>query len=118
MSSCCSTSGSVPGGAIYTVDPSFLTYSTEPIEIAVEVRRNEANDNAGFKLVYESTTGYKSLGWYTVPDNKQWHTIKWKITDPQFVGMWGYNFSLNSDGPKFSKYYIKSVTVTKLGESP
>jgi hypothetical protein len=107
-------SGSVPGGVVYTVDPSFLTYTTEPIEIAVEVRRNEANENAGFKLVYESTKGYKNTGWYTVPDNKQWHTIKWKITDPQFVNMWGYNFSLNSDGPKFSKYYIKSVTVTKL----
>lgn len=111
-------SGSVPGGVVYTVDPSFMTYTTEPIEIAVEVRRNEANDNSGFKLVYESTKGYKSLGWYTVPDNKQWHTIKWKITDPQFVNMWGYNFSLNSDGPKFSKYYIKSVKVTKLKESP
>jgi len=107
-------SGSVPGGAVFTVDPSFMCYTTEPIEIAVEVRRNEANDNAGFKLVYESTTGYKSLGWYTVPDNKQWHTIKWEIPDAQFVNMWGYNFSLNSDGPKFSKYYIKSVTVTKL----
>jgi hypothetical protein len=109
-------SGSVPGGSVFTVDPSFLCYTTEPIEISVEVRRNEANDNAGFKLVYESTTGYKNLGWYTVPDNKKWHTIKWKITDPQFVNMWGYNFSLNSDGPKFSKYYIKSVTVTKLGK--
>ena len=30
-------------------------------------RRNEANDNAGFKLVYESTTGFRTAGaWYTM----------------------------------------------------
>jgi hypothetical protein len=80
------------------------------------MRRNEANDNAGFKLNYESTTGYKNLGWYTVPDNKQWHTMKWKIDDAEFVNMYGFNFSLDSDGNKFNKYDIQSVTVTKLAE--
>jgi len=29
------------------------------------------------------------------------------------VSMWGYNFSLNSDGNKFNNYYIQSVTVSK-----
>jgi hypothetical protein len=107
-------SGGVPGGNVFMVDPNFLSYTAVPLEISIVVRRNEANDNAGFKLVYESTDGYKDLGWYTVPDNKQWHTIKWKITDSQFVGMWGYNFLLNSDGNIYNKYYIRSVTVTRL----
>lgn len=107
-------SGGVPGGNVFMVDPNFLSYTATPIEISIVVRRNEANDNAGFKLVYESTSGYKDLGWYTVPDNKNWHTAKWKITDAQFVGMWGYNFLLNSDGNTFNKYYIQSVTVTRL----
>jgi len=80
------------------------------------VRRNEANVNAGFKLVYESTNGYKNLGWYTVPDNKEWHTMSWKISDAQFVSSWGYNFSLDSDGNQYNKYYIQSVTVTKLNQ--
>ena len=106
--------GSVPGGNAFVVDPSFLSYTSEPIEIKVVVRRNPANDNAGFKLVYESTDGFKNLGWYTVPDNKQWHTKSWKITDEEFVGMWGYNFALESDGNVYNKYYIQSVTVTKL----
>jgi GH35 family endo-1,4-beta-xylanase len=106
--------GSVPGGNAFVVDPNFLSYSAEPIEITVVVRRNPANDNAGFKLVYESTDGFKNFGWYTVPDNKQWHTKTWKITDAQFVGMWGYNFTLESDGNVYNKYYIKSVTVKKL----
>lgn len=40
--------------------------------------------------------------------------MTWKIRDAQFVGMWAYNFLLNSDGNTFNKYYIQSVTVTKL----
>jgi len=108
--------GSVPGGNAFVVDPNFLSYGNEPIEITVVVRRNPANDNAGFKLVYESTDGFKNLGWYTVPDNKQWHTKTWKITDAEFVSMWGYNFALESDGNVYNKYYIKSVTLKKLVE--
>lgn len=106
--------GGVPGGNAFVVDPAFLFYTSDPIEISVVVRRNPANDNAGFKLVYESTDGFKNFGWYTVPDNKQWHTKTWKITDAQFVGMWGYNFTLESDGNVYNKYYIQSVTVKKL----
>jgi hypothetical protein len=111
-------SGGVPGGNAFVVDPQFLSYSPTstptPIEVTIVVRRNPANDNAGFKLVYESTRGYKNFGWYTVPDNKQWHTIQWKITDAEFVGMWGYNFALESDGNQYNKYFIQSVTVTKV----
>jgi hypothetical protein len=109
-----SRSGSVPGGTVFMVDPSFLTYNRTPIQISIVVRRNAANDNAGFKLVYESTNGYKDCGWYTVPDNKDWHTVSWTITDPEFVSMWGYNFALNSDGNQYNNYCIQSVTVTKL----
>jgi hypothetical protein len=109
--------GNVPGGNVFMVDPEFLSYTTTPIEIEVVVRRNEANDNAGFKLVYESTTGFKTAGgWYTVPDNKQWHTQRWRIEDPQFVNYWGYNFSLVSDGNVYNKYYMQSVTVRKLAK--
>ena len=107
--------GNVPGGNVFIVDPEFLSYTTTPIEIEVVVRRNEANDNAGFKLVYESKTGFKTAGgWFTVPDNKQWHTQRWRIDDAQFVNYWGYNFSLVSDGDVYNKYYLQSVTVRKL----
>jgi hypothetical protein len=107
--------GSIPGGNLFIVDPGFLSYTATPIEITAIVRRNEANDNAGFKLVYESTRGFKTAGgWYTVPDNQAWHTVRWKINDAQFVNNWGYNFALESDGNKFNRYYIQSVSVTKL----
>jgi len=109
--------GSVPGGNVFIVDPEFLSYTSTPIEITAVVRRNAQNDPAGFNLVYESTSGLKhSGGWYTVPDNKEWHTVKWRINDAQFVNFWGYNFALESDGAKFNKYYIQSVTVTKVAE--
>ena len=111
-----SRAGGVPGGTVFMVDPNFLTYTSTPIEITAVVRRNAANDQAGFKLVYESTSGYKNMGWYTVPDNTEWHTISWKLTDAQFVSMWGYNFSLDSDGNQYNKYDIKSMTVTKLDQ--
>jgi hypothetical protein len=108
-------SGGVPGGNVFMVDPNFLCYTPTPIEISIVVRRDAANDNAGFKLNYESTSGYKNFGWYTVPDNKEWHTVKWKITDAEFVSKYGFNFSLDSDGNQYNKYDIQSVTVTKLG---
>ncbi len=106
--------GDVPGGNVFVVDPNFLSYATVPIEITLVVRRNQANDNSGFKLTYESTDGSKNLGWFTVPDNKQWHTKTWKITDAQFIGMYGFHFSLDSDGNQFNKYVIQSVTVKKV----
>lgn len=106
--------GNVPGGNLFVVDPGFLSYTSEPIEITAVVRRNEANDNAGFKLVYESTDGFKTAGgWYTIPDNKKWHTVTWKIPNPQFVSYWGYNFSLVSDGNQYNRYFIQSVSVRK-----
>ncbi len=82
------------------------------------VRRNEANQNAGFKLVYESTNGFKSAksGWYAVTDNKEWHSVRWKIDDAQFVNYWGYNFVIEPDGSQFNKYYPTSVTVSKREE--
>ena len=106
--------GNVPGGNVFIVDPNFLSYNQTPIEITVVVRRNPENVNSGFKLVYESPTGFKTAGgWYTVPDNKEWHTKTWRIDDPQFVNYWGFNFILESDGNVYNKYLIRSVTVKK-----
>jgi hypothetical protein len=105
--------GKSPGQA-FTVDRRFLCYTTEPITVTVTVRRNAANDNAGFNLKYESTTGIHGTGgWYTIPGNDQWYTQSWTLTDAQFVGKWGFNFSLDSDSP--TSYLLRSVTVSRAG---
>ena len=101
-------SGTVPGGTVFMVDPNFLSYTSTPITITAEVRRNEANEPAQLKLDYESTSGFKKLPPIPVPDNKQWHAVTWNIDDAQFVSTWAYNFRFDA-----GKYVIKSVTVTK-----
>jgi hypothetical protein len=106
----------ISGGAgqAFTVDPNFMSYVTQPLKITAVVRRNGA-DNAGFNLKYESTTGWKGGdGWFTVPEGDAWTTHSWTISDPQFVGKWGFNFSFDSDSTTYSKYSIRSVKVEKL----
>jgi hypothetical protein len=99
-------------GQSFSVAPEFTSYTTEPITITVVVRRNAANDNAGFNLWYESTSGIRGTGeWYTIPGNDQWYTKTWTINDAQFAGKWGYNFMFNGDTPR--PYYLTSVTVSK-----
>jgi hypothetical protein len=99
-------------GQSFSVAPDFMSYTTEPITITAVLRRHPSNENAGFNLWYESTTGIRGTGeWYTIPGNDQWYTKTWTITDAQFVGKWGYNFVFNGDTPR--PYYLRSVTVTK-----
>lgn len=101
------------GGQAFTLDPNFNAYTATALQITAVVRRN-TSAAAGFNLKYESTTGNKGTGsWYTVPGNDKWYTQSWTITDPQFVGKWGYNFSFDSDSTQNSNYSIQSVTVTK-----
>ncbi|HEX4477479.1 MAG TPA: hypothetical protein VH142_20455 [Polyangiaceae bacterium] len=100
-------------GVSFAVDPNFLSYTTTPVTITAVVRANGAGA-AGFNLKYESTSGSSSTGsWYGVPGSDQWYTQTWTITDDQFVGKWGYNFTFDSDSTDNSNYSIQSVTVAK-----
>ncbi len=104
-----SREGSVPGGNVFIVDPNFLSYDKVPIEISMVVRRNEKNDPAAITLEYESVDGYKKLPAQEIPDNTEWHTLTWKIDDPQFVNTWAFSFRVNA-----GKYYVQKVAVKKL----
>jgi len=100
----------------FTVDPNFLSYNTAIINITTVARRNAANDNAGFNLVYEGPNGWKNYGvWYTVPGNDKWYTNSWTVRDPQFISIWGFNFRFSSDSASTSKYYLQKVIVEKIG---
>ena len=101
--------GNVPGVNVFMVDPNFLSYTTVPIEISAVVRLNEKNEPAKLVLEYESTSGYKKAEPLDVPDNTKWHTLTWRIDDPQFVSSWAFDFRMTS-----GKHLIQSMTVTKL----
>lgn len=110
--------GDIPGGALFVVDPAFLSYDSVPLHITAEVRRKDPAVNAGFKLVYEGTGGFKTAGdWKTIPADDQWHTMSWDIPDPCFVNYWGYNFRLESDGNVFNKYDIRRIVVEKINSA-
>ncbi|OOG89013.1 hypothetical protein B0E41_01095 [Hydrogenophaga sp. A37] len=96
----------------FTVDPNFLSYTSQPVRITAVVRRNSASA-AGFKLKYESRSGMKSVGWNTLPSHNEWSTLSWSIDDPQFVGKFGFHFSFDSDTTQHSNYSIRSVSVNK-----
>jgi hypothetical protein len=103
--------GNVPGGNVFMIDPAFLSYDTVPIEITVEVRRNEQDKAENLILEYESTDveGYKKLPAFAIPDNTSWHIATFRIDDSQFVNTWAFSFRINK-----GTYAIKSVTVTRL----
>lgn len=107
-------------GVAVTVDPNFINYNQEPIRITVEARvKGDHTDPAlrtpGFNVRYESPTGWKNVpGWNFVPKNGEWNTLSWEITDPLFVGRWGYHFNLLSDSTINSQYYFRSIKVEKL----
>ncbi|HEY2735781.1 MAG TPA: hypothetical protein VGI70_17405, partial [Polyangiales bacterium] len=104
---------SAVAGQSFTVDPNFLSYDSATIEIKAVLRR-KGSTAAGFNLKYESKSGSSAVdGWYAIPGSDQWYTQTWTISDDQFVGKWGYNFTFDSDSTANSQYLLQSVTVTK-----
>lgn len=103
----------IKGGNTFMVDPNFLAYTATPIEIKVVARPAPGTNSAKLTLEYESPSqiinGYTKAAVQEIPDNKDWHTITWKLYDAQFVGKYGFHFRLDQ-----GKFFIQSVTVTKL----
>ena len=99
-------------GQNYMVDPNVLAYTPSKIQVTVTVMAKDGN--AGFNFKYESVNGFEGIGWNSIPNDGQWHTFTFSPTDDEFVGLWGYNFQLNSDSTAHSNYYLKSVSMTLL----
>jgi hypothetical protein len=53
----------------------------------------------------------------TGPESREWHTVRFRLDDPQFVNYWGYNFALESDGNTYNRYFLRSVEVRKGGQA-
>lgn len=105
---------SIGSGVAFTVDPNFVSYTHTAMQISAVVRSISTNEHPGFNLKYESAGGRKGIGWNFVPGADRWYTLTWTLNDDEFVGNWGYHFSFDSDSKEHSKYYLQSVTVTKV----
>lgn len=109
-------------GPCFAVDPAFLPlYAATPIRITV-VLRGHGNGDPGFNLRYESDALIASAdGNGLVPSGEGWfrvvgtsfHEKTWSVPNARFVGMYGYNFCLDSDGPAHSQFSIRQVTVSR-----
>jgi hypothetical protein len=108
-------------GACFAVDPTFVSYTTTPIRITVMVRGHGSGD-AGFNLKYESDAPIASAdanglvgsadGWFHI-EGTTFREKSWSVPNARFVGMYGYNFCLDSDGPSHSQFSIRQVTVSR-----
>jgi hypothetical protein len=96
-------------GQNYMVDPNVMAYTPRNIRVSVTVMAKDSS--AGFNFKYESVNGFEGIGWNGIPNDGQWHTFTFSPTDDEFVGLWGYNFQLNSDSTLHSNYYLKSVVL-------
>lgn len=106
---------------VFTVDPNFLSWTPQRITIMAVVRKMGVG-SAGFNLKYESTQPVSTTDgngltygpncWCNVPSGGS-TTLTWVIDNPRFVGMFGFNFLLDSDSPQQSNYAIERIIVTK-----
>jgi hypothetical protein len=106
-----------PGGEghyiYFAVDPSFVPFATRNLEITAVVKRLAPDKIAGMTLHYESQRGYVDAGYLNIPEDNNWRELKWKVSDANFVGAWGWNFRLNAISSP-NEFLIKEIRVRKL----
>jgi polysaccharide biosynthesis protein PslG len=106
-----------PGGeghyVYFAVAPQFIPFGTKALEITAVVRRLSPDKLAGMSLTYESQHGYVDGGYVNIPEGDEWHELKWRIGNANFVGGWGWNFRLNAIASP-NEFLVKEVTVSKL----
>jgi len=98
----------------FRVDPQFVPYGTTDLEITIVAKRIAPDKKAGMKLTYESLgKGYTGAeGWWTIPDDDQWHENTWTLHDANFVGQWGWNFRFDAIASP-NEFMVKEVRVKK-----
>ncbi len=96
----------------FLVDPQFVHFGTNELEITAVVRRISPDRVSGMSLNYESRNGYINGAYFNVPGDDRWHELKWKIKDANFVGGWGWNFRLDGIASP-NDFLIREVRVEK-----
>ncbi|MCL1910158.1 MAG: hypothetical protein FWG05_04390 [Kiritimatiellaeota bacterium] len=108
--------GSTWGGESFICDPNFLSYKTGPIEITVTARRKDPANLTHINLEFEHDNPADPAGIHPyrhepreIPASDGWHELKWRLTDTEFNGYFGFHFRF-VPGP----FDVKSVSVRKL----
>ncbi len=109
-------------GPAFAVDPEFLSYTTTAVKLTVTLRRlNTAS--AGFNVKYEADVPLsQSDGNALVNSSAGWHPVagtglyerSWILPNTRFIGKYGYNFRLDSDGPAHANFSIHQVSLSRL----
>lgn len=109
------------GGPVFAVDPAFLSYSSAPVTVKI-ILRKLGTASAGFNLKYEADVPISAAdGNGLVSSGTGWHNVAgtslyeqtWVLPNTRFVAMYGYHFSLDSDGPAYSNFSVHKVTVSR-----
>jgi hypothetical protein len=82
--------------AYFSVSPAFARTATGKLAITVLARRSGPDKNAGFKMTYESKSGYVSTEYANIPEGTDWQELVWNVDDANFVGQWGWNFRIDA----------------------
>ncbi|MFG0247528.1 MAG: endo-1,4-beta-xylanase, partial [Phycisphaeraceae bacterium JB051] len=119
----------------FEVDPSFMGWNDQEVEITVVARRAVPDQPAKMLLVYESQTGYHEYAkrttvpglnvelmvesdthrtpeyWYLEP-GEHWQQYTWRVKDACFIGKWGWHFQINVE-PSSGDIWVKQVHIKK-----
>ena len=97
----------------FRINPSFAGFADKKFDITI-VARCLPGKPTGFKVSYESATGYTDApgGWKNIPADDKWHELVWSVDNASFVGAWGWNFRTDAIGAP-AECYIKEVRVKK-----
>jgi len=99
----------------------FLYYARGvPVTVTVTVHRPQPdtagvgllNDKGGFKLEYDSASGFKSTEWRPVDAGTGWATFVFHLPDANFSDEDGYDLLVNAGGSKVDLVF-GSVTVER-----
>jgi hypothetical protein len=61
---------------------------------------------------YESRHGYTNAAYFNIPEDDDWHELKWKISDADFLSRWGWNFRLEAISSP-NDFLVKEVRVSR-----
>ena len=108
-------------GLSFTVDPAFMSYDTHAVKITAVLRGNGVGD-PGFNFKYESNVPLSYTDWAGRSNTDGWHSIKgiaateksWIVSNPRFIGVFGYNFTFDTDGPTHADFSLVSLKVEKF----